>query len=47
MVSVSQQRVNRAKEVLAKNIFLNCCKTEDGLTVVPNQEAMAIMVKAV
>ena len=47
MVSVSQQRVNLAREVFTKwkekmfPIFTNC-KTEDGLTVVPNQEAMAI-----
>ena len=50
MVSVSQQRVNLAREVFTKwkakmfPIFTNC-KTEDGLTVVPNQEAMAIRVK--
>ena len=50
MVSVSQQRVKLAKEVLEdfKNSrFPNNCKTMDGLTVVPNQEAMAISVTAV
>ena len=46
MVSVSQQRVNRAREALDnRKSFLYNCKTEDGLTVVPNQEAMAIRVK--
>ena len=45
MVSVSQQRVNRARDASTKLNFLNNYKTMDGLTVVPNQEAMAIRVK--